>query len=498
MDASPAGMVLLLFGASGDLTRRKLIPTLFSLCKQDLLPPRCLVIGFARSPMDTEAFRRTLTRAHPRAAPDDPQWTRFLQRIQYVYGPYEDERTYQRLGRLAGAFARQCPGDPLHLFYLATPPAAFPAIGAALGRYRDAYFGHTRNVRIAIEKPFGRDHASAQALNACFRRSFAEPCLFRIDHYLGKETVQNILFLRFANGIFEPIWNRNYIDHFQITVAEELLLEGRAGYYEQAGALRDMVQNHLLQLLCLTTMEPPTSLDAEAIRDQKVNILRSVPVPRPEEVLRNTVRGQYAAGTLQGQRVRGYLDEAEIPAASRTETYVAWKLEIDNWRWQGVPFYVRTGKGLPRKATEIVIQFRRAPHLLFKERAAAERMQSNMMRLRLQPNEGIELGIGVKRPGPAFRIAPVLLDFAYQDAFGPDVRDAYERLWSDLIAGDGTLFTRADEAEAAWTHITHILDVWRAADARSAARLPQYAPGTWGPDAGADLIQRDGRRWQTR
>ncbi len=493
-------IVLVLFGASGDLTRRKLIPALWRVFQQDLLPATFRIIGFARTRMRTEDYRDRLA-TDIAVTSADTRWEAFTQHVTYMHGDYRDMDAFYRIRHAIEAFETTVGQPCLRLFYLATPPSVFADIGSALARSRLATREGQDRMRIAIEKPFGHDLASAQDLNRHFLASFTEQQIYRIDHYLGKETVQNILFLRFANGIFEPVWNRNYIDHLQFTVAEELVLEGRVGYYDAAGALRDIMQNHVLQLFCLATMEPPTSLSAEAIRDQKVNVLKSVRPLQTDEVLRHTARGQYASGLHKGRDIIGYLAEEDIPDTSKTETYAAWKLEIDNWRWQGVPCYVRSGKGLHRKVTEIVIQFHRPPHLLFDQAHSGQTTQKlfqNCLRLRLQPEEGIELDIGVKSPGPTYQMSPVQLDFSYADAFGPDLLDAYERLLLDLIAGDRTLFTRRDEVEIAWEHATRILEVWAEENRQDGFALPQYAPGSWGPATGNDLIRQDQRYWLTR
>ncbi len=500
MDPSSTSMVLVLFGASGDLTRRKLIPALFQIFRQGLLPPNFLIIGFARTHAGEGNYRERLAQ-DVSADRADSRWEAFAQRITYIQGDYRDMDAFYKIRRAIDEFETSIGQPCLRLYYLATPPSVFADIGQALARSRLATREGCTRMRIAIEKPFGHDLPSAKALNQHFLSSFTEDQIYRIDHYLGKETVQNILFLRFANGIFEPIWNRNFIDHLQFTVAEELVLEGRVGYYDAAGALRDIMQNHALQLICLATMEPPTSLSAEAIRDQKVNVLKSLRPLETCEVRTHTARGQYKSGTHRGRNIVGYLDEEDIPSSSKTETYAAWKLEIDNWRWQGVPCYVRSGKGLNRKVTEIVIQFHRPPHLLFDQPRVdsyEQKLFRNSLRLRLQPEEGIELDIGVKSPGPAFQMSPVQLDFSYNSAFGPDLLDAYERLLLDLIAGDRTLFTRRDEVEIAWEHVTRILDVWAEENDQSGFVLPQYAPGSWGPSTGDDLIRQDQRRWLTR
>ena len=492
------GAVLVLFGASGDLARRKLVPALFNVFKQGLLPAHFSIVGFARTAMNSDGYRDWLSRDMPPAQSRDPAWLEFLRRVEYTSGDYGSTEAFAHLDTLV-AKRERCPaGRCLRLYYLATPPAVFPVVGESLRRMGPPQGWGGSHARVAIEKPFGRDQDSAKALNRVFRQSFNEEQIYRIDHYLGKETVQNILFLRFANGIFEPLWNRNYIDHLQFTVAEELVLEGRVGYYDAAGALRDIMQNHLLQLLCLVTMEPPTSLHSEAVRDQKVNVLKSLRKLESDEVLMRTARGQYASGVHNGRSIVGYLAEEGIPDDSKTETYAAWRLEVDNWRWHGVPMYMRSGKGLKRKASEIAIQFRQVPHVLFAERrrepGPVER-RSNLLRLRLQPNEGIELKIDVKSPGASLQTTPVELNFHYEHAFDGELVDAYERLMLDLVAGDRTLFTREDEVDIAWEHVTNVLDVWRAQDQTPGFALPQYTPGAWGPATGDALIARDGRHW---
>lgn len=506
MDGSvnPQGVILTLFGASGDLTRRKLLPSLFRLFRENMLPENFLVVGFARSEYDSASYRALLHQGLDRKLSADEEtqaWEAFLRHVVYLSGDYRNIDAFYQLRRIIDDHEARTQRTCVHLFYLATPPEVFTDIGSALFRSRLITREDAARKRVAIEKPFGHDLESSRRLNRSLLAFFDEAQIFRIDHYLGKETVQNILFLRFANGIFEPIWNRNYIDHIQFTVAEDLVLEGRVGYYDAAGALRDIVQNHCLQLLCLVTMEPPTSLDAEAIRDPKVNVLKSIRPQSPGDVLTHTARGQYLGGSIGGRPIIGYLEEEAIPPDSKTETYVAWKLFLDNWRWQGVPFYLRSGKGLKRKVTEIVIQFQRAPHMLFDpnaEQGSALDHRSNTLRLRLQPDEGIEMGIGVKTPGPSLQTSPVRLEFDYEEAFGPDLLDAYERLLLDLIAGDRTLFTRQDEVEIAWSRVSDILDAWSERNESPGFHLPGYAPGSWGPRSGDDILHRDGRRWRTR
>ena len=523
--SSPALMVI--FGASGDLANRKLLPAIYRLSQQRLLPPNFVILGYARSPLSDEEMRqraRTSMLANPEVEFQNADWESFAARLFYTSGEYDDTEGFQRLhDRISGLEGQWNIGGN-RLFYLSTPPAVYEPIITCLGASGLVEpAGPNSWTRVVIEKPFGSDLQSAHKLNDHVLSVFDEEQVYRIDHYLGKETVQNVLVFRFANGIFEPIWNRNYVDNVQITVAESIGVEGRGGYYEKSGALRDMMQNHLLQLVSLTAMEPPIAFDAKAVRDQKVNLLQAIRPMQPDEVPQYVVRAQYGAGTAATRPVPAYLDENGVAPDSTTETYVAWRLEIDNWRWQGVPFYLRTGKALPRKASEISVTFRRAPHLLFDstegfENAAGQNdlgfraatqgvrwngdsLSRNVLTMRIQPDEGITLKTLAKRPGPSVNLTPVNLEFTYGHSFG-EPPDAYQRLLLDVVLGDSTLFTRRDEVELAWQRITQVLDGWRmqeelSKNGRKPFRLPHYPAGTWGPQEADTLLEREGQHWVT-
>ena len=488
--ADPCTFVV--FGASGDLTHRKLIPALLKLSRDRLIHPKTAVVGFARRPMSNEEFRAEMGAAASKEGIPDAEWRRFASSLFYRIGTFESGDDFGGLRAFLEELERErgTPGN--RIYYMAAPPDAYPSIfenirgsGLASAPRTEAW------LRVIVEKPFGRDLASAKKLNALIHACFEERQIFRIDHYLGKETVQNIVVLRLANGIFEPLWNSRYVDHVQIAVAETVGVEARAGYYEKAGVLRDMLQNHMLQLLTLTAMEPPARFDADSVRDEKAKVLRSMEPLAPEQVANRTVRGQYAAGSVAGEPVPGYREEPGVASGSKTETYFAVRLEVDNWRWAGVPFYLRSGKRLPKRATEIAIAFHRPPHSLFRSMGCGP-IESNVLRLRIQPDEGISFSFGTKAPGQELRIQPVRMDFNYLTAFGAEPPEAYERLLLDCNLGDSTLFAREDEVELAWERVDAIANVWETADTTP---LFPYPAGTWGPREADTLIERHGRRW---
>ena len=490
--AGPCAIVI--FGASGDLTKRKLLPALYNLKANALLPRELAIIGVSRKDATHEQFREGQSRdirEFATASVDDRLWGELRGALYYVAGEFNDPEAYARLGILLKEVAETHATGGNVLFYLATPPTFFAEIVERLGQA-----GLTREDdggwrRVVIEKPFGRDLDSAVELNERIRAALRERQIYRIDHYLGKETVQNLMVFRFANGIFEPVWDRRYIDHVQIMVAEKVGVEDRGNYYEAAGVLRDMVQNHMFQLLALIAMEPPTSFGADAVRDEKAKVLRAVRAMSPEQVLERTVRGQYGEGTLDGKRAPAYRSEAKVSPTSSTETYAALKLFVENWRWAGVPFYLRSGKRLTRRDTEIMIQFRRPPLLLFEGQDVNE-IEPNRLVMHIQPDEGIELRIKAKRPGPTVELNTVKLDFSYRDFGETRAATGYERLLYDAMVGDGTLFYRADMVETAWKIATPILDVWHTLPPRD---FPNYAAGSWGPASAETLISADGRAW---
>jgi glucose-6-phosphate 1-dehydrogenase len=489
--ADPALMVI--FGATGDLSGRKLLPALYNLARNRLLPAGFALVGAALDDIGEDRFRELASqhiREHSRTQPvDDETLEAFVQDLSYLRLNFDDAEGFKRLGeRLAELDGARHTGGNV-VFYCATPPATYRTISDQL---RQA--GLTRNDgyrRIIVEKPFGSDLKSAQELTRVLRRAFHEDSIYRIDHYLGKETVQNILAFRFANSIFEPIWNCQHVDHVQITVAEPLGVEQRGPYYERAGALRDIVQNHALQLLTLVAMEPPVSLDAGSTRDEKVKVLRAIRPLSADEVCLQTVRAQYGDGWVMGEKVQAYRREPRVAPDSRTETFAALKCQVDNWRWSETPFYIRTGKRLPKQVTEIRVQFKRPPHLTFGREATRE-LESNAITLRIQPEEGISLRFGAKVPTAGMVIRSVNMDFLYASSFLVDAPDAYERLLLDCMLGDPTLFTRSDEVEAAWTLIDCIENVWRQGDAPP---LETYEAGTWGPPGADRLLAEDGRKW---
>ena len=487
--------VMVIFGASGDLTRRKLIPALYNLAKAQLLPHEFAVIGIARSPMSSEDYRKKVTEDMKKFATGDIDpdlWEWFARRIFYLSGNFDDKETYGRIKEQLEKIDKDLSTQGNYFYYLATTPDAFGPIVESLAETGLMQQDGNHWRRVIIEKPFGHDVESARALNKQLLKVADEKQIYRIDHYLGKETVQNILALRFANGIFEPIWNRRYIDHIQISVAETVGVEKRGGYYDTAGALRDMVPNHIMQLITLTAMEPPVSFRADAVRDEQSKILHAIQPLSSEDVLTRTVRGQYGEGVIGGQKVPAYRTEQGVPPDSKTETFVAMKLAIDNWRWADVPFYLRTGKRMPVRNTHIVIQFRRAPFVLFRD-TPVENLVPNQLVLHIQPEEGISLRFAAKAPGPVMRLGGVDMNFEYADYFGQQPSTGYERLLHDCMIGDQTLFQRADMVEAGWNVVSPVMDVWKALPPRN---FPNYAAGTWGPKEADELLERDGRRWR--
>ncbi len=480
----PCAMVI--FGASGDLAQRKLIPALYSLAVRRLLPEHFGVVGVARSKESTEEYVARMTvavRDHARDEFREDVWAGLAAGMRYVAADFSNAGA---TGSIVAALEeldaeRGTAGN--RMYYLAIPPSGIADVVEAMGSCR----ANTGWTRLVVEKPFGHDLASARDLNAMIKQHFAEGEVFRIDHYLGKETVQNMLALRFANGIFEPIWNRQFIDHVQITAGESIGIEGRAAFYEESGAIRDIFQNHLLQLVALTAMEPPIDFTADSVRNEKVKALRGLRPPGPREV----VRGQYGPGFVEGVEVAGYREEPGVASGSSTETFVAAKLSVDNWRWADTPFYVRMGKRLARRETTIAIQFKRAPHPLFGV-DGAEGLRPNVLLIHVQPDEGISLAIGAKVPGQGLTLRSVHMDFLYGGAFRTGLPEAYERLILDAMLGDATLFTRIDEVEQQWSLVDSIVSTW----ARDRPGFPNYAAGTWGPPAADDLLHRDGRSWR--
>ena len=486
----PDASALVIFGASGDLTQRKLLPALYSLAHDGLLPAGQTIVGMARAEMSDDEFRANMRAAcdkHARVRPvDEAVWESFARGLFYVQGEFADREAYARLrGRLAELDGPRGTGER-RIYYLAVPPDFFDDIAkhlAAEGMVNDPDSGKPYT-RVIIEKPFGHDLQSAHELNQIAVSTFRERQVFRIDHYLGKETVQNLLVLRFANGLFEPFWNRQYIDHVQFTVAESIGVEKRGNYFDSAGIARDIIQNHMLQLVSLVAMEPPVEFEANAVRDEKVKVLRAL---RPIE---SAVRGQYAAGSVLGEVAKAYREEEKVNPESRTETFAALKVYIDNWRWADVPFYIRAGKRLPKRVTDIAIHFRHAPYPLF--RRLGVKTQPNVLAIRIQPDEGISLKFDSKLPGPAVRTAPVTMEFRYATSFGAEPPEAYERLLLETMLGDATLFARRDEIEAAWGWLDPLLKKW----ANDPMPPELYASGTWGPDAADELIEKDGRKWR--
>jgi glucose-6-phosphate 1-dehydrogenase len=480
------------FGATGDLTARKLLPALYNLARERLLPAGFSLVGFARREWSDAQFRAAMKDAvakFSREPLQDEIWDTFARGLHYVGSDFADASGYQRLGERLARHDEAHGSGGNRLFYLATPPTAYAQIAHHLGEAGLARSTSGGWTRLVVEKPFGRDLESARELDQSLGRSFRERQIYRIDHYLGKETVQNILVFRFGNGIFEPIWNRRYVDNVQVSVAETVGVEGRGAYYEEAGALRDMVQNHLLQVMSLIAMEPIAAYRGDAVRDERAKVFHAImPI---SDIGGETVRGQYTAGAILGEQVPGYRQEDGVSPSSETETYVAIRLMVENWRWAGVPFFLRVGKRLPKRATEVAINFKTPPLSLFREMGGTEDVTPNLLVLRIQPDEGISLRFGAKVPGTRSDVRPVNMDFRYGTSFGVEAPEAYERLLLDAMIGDSTLFTRWDGVQAAWELLTPVLDAW----ADGASPLKFYEAGSWGPEEARALIERDGRVW---
>jgi len=491
----PAGpCTIVIFGAAGDLTKRKLLPALYNLKANGLLPRELAIVGVTRKPKSHDEFRQEQSKdiaEFATMAVDQKLWGELRDTLYYQAGEFTDPKMYANLSTLLDEVAKKHGTGGNVLFYLAVPPDFFGEIVKRIGEAGLAREEKGAWRRVIIEKPFGRDLDSARALNDELTHVLKEHQIYRIDHYLGKETVQNIMVFRFANGLFEPIWNRRYVDHVQMLVAETVGVEDRGNYYETSGVLRDMIQNHMFQVLALIAMEPPASFDPDAVRDEKVKVLKSIRPMMPEEVLTHTVRGQYGEGTLAGKKLAGYRTESKVSPTSGTETYAALKLFVENWRWAGIPFYIRSGKRLAKRDTEVMIQFRRPPLLLF-EQATQAQIEPNRLVLHIQPDEGIEVQMKAKQPGPTVQLNTVKLTFSYKDFGEQGAATGYERLLYDGMIGDSTLFHRADMVEAAWKIATPILDVWKSLPPRD---FPNYAAGSWGPPSADELLEKDGRRW---
>lgn len=488
--------IMVIFGAAGDLTKRKLLPALYNLAKKKFLPEEFAIVGFARDKISTEEFRQRVADAVKEFGTDtkiDPKVLDWLAgRAYYCLGDFNSDDSFKVLKKTLDEVAEKHRTGGHYFYYMATPPAFYGEIVQRLDKQKLAQNEGISWRRFVFEKPFGRDLESACALNEELRSILKENQIFRIDHYLGKETVQNILVFRFGNSIFEPIWNRNYVDHVQITVAEKVGVESRGGYFDTAGTLRDMVPNHIFQLISLIAMEPPISFDGNAFRDEQAKILRAINPFTPEDVLHETVRGQYGEGEIDGVKKPAYRNEANVASNSKTETFVALKFQIDNWRWAGVPIYVRTGKRMATRHTDITVQFKQAPLMLFRD-TSIEKLTTNRITLNIQPDEGITLHFGAKVPGLNLEMSAVDMDFNYSEQFHQTPNTGYERLLFDCMVGDLTLFQRADMTELAWQVIQPILDVWTALPARD---FPNYESGTWGPKEADQLLEQEGRKWR--
>ena len=490
--------VIVIFGASGDLTSRKLVPALFNLSMDHLLPNKFFLIGYGRKAVTDQEFRETLKKsltAYSRRPVDEKIWNNLEPGVSFHQGAYDDPESFEKL-KVKIEKIEKSTSEPVQcIFYLSTPPSGFLPILENLGDSGLArlHKNTPSASKVIVEKPFGRDLHSARELNLMINRRFSESQVFRIDHYLGKETVQSLLVQRFANSIFEPVWNRNYVSCVQITVSEDLGVGSRAGYYDRSGALRDMIQNHVMQLLALTAMEPPSSLDPEAIRDEKVKALQAIKPLHLDDSLQEVIRGVYGEGLVGGEKAISYHEEADIPSSSSTETYAALCLQLDNWRWKGVPFYIRSGKRLKQKISEIVVQFTRPPAILFGQKSQ-QPLSPNLLTIRIQPNEGVSLSLNSKRPGLETKLQPVNLSFGYDTTFGSNTPEAYERLILDAMVGDGTLFIRGDEAEQSWGLLSPVIDSWQNMGQEG---LEKYAAGTWGPLAADKMLLNRGHEWIT-